>query len=130
MLTEIRCPKCGSDQFTLTLSEDDHQLVVTCRRCAWKWWVPTTPSATLSLSLAIGATDLDAPRLRVRGREDGYYWIQMNWTLENAPPFRSDPPWEPAEWDGRVWVRIADAAPIEEREVAAVGSRIPAYTGG
>ena len=104
MLSEIRCPKCGSENFTGTLSDDALKLGMTCQRCAWKWWVPT----------------LDAPRVRVRGREDGYYWIQLNDV--------DDVGWEVGQWDGRVWARMADAEPVDEAEVAVVGPRIPDYT--
>jgi hypothetical protein len=106
-MTEIRCPKCGSGKFesiTVPPKENPFVLDCVCERCGWTWICPT----------------LDAPRVRVRGREDGYYWIQLNDV--------DDVGWEVGQWDGRVWARMADDEPVDESEVAVVGPRIPDYT--
>jgi hypothetical protein len=104
MLTEIRCPKCGSTTFKAKLLLPEMILAAECGQCGALFDCPT----------------LDAPRLRVRGREDGYYWIQLNDV--------DDVGWEVGQWDGRVWARMADDEPVDESEVAAVGPRIPDYT--
>ena len=71
MLTEIRCPKCGSDAFLAKLGGDDWaRLACDCARCGNAWESPT----------------LDAPPVSSQGRDveesvweiaewDGRVWV-------------------------------------------------------
>jgi hypothetical protein len=104
-MDEIRCPKCGADDFRANIGDDPFVLWCICDRCKHEWKART----------------LDAPPIEVHGRENGHYWIRLNDTAENV--------WEIGEWDGRVWGRIADAEPVDESEVAKVGRRILPYKG-
>jgi hypothetical protein len=108
-MTEIRCPRCGGDDFvidsTFPALPTDEILDCECRKCHRQW----------------RSRALDAPPVTVQGRENGYYWVRLN-DVDDAG-------WEIAEWDGRVWARIADDAPVDETEVAKVGPMVPAYRG-
>jgi hypothetical protein len=108
-MTEIRCPRCGSTNLAI-LSDGkentaEETLLCSCEVCLKRW----------------KDRPLDAPPVTVQGRENGYYWVMLNDLV--------DPQWEIAEWDGRVWARIADDAPVDETEVAKVGPMVPAYKG-